>query len=68
MLYISVVDPVTFLYGSGSADSYLWPMDQDPEPDPVIFVLDLQDANKKNIFLRFLLITFLRYIHIIFLR
>jgi hypothetical protein len=32
-----------FWYGSGSADPCLRPMD----PDPAIFVLDLQDANKK---------------------
>jgi hypothetical protein len=34
---------VTFWYGSGSADLSLCPKD----PDPVIFVRDLQDANKK---------------------
>ena len=32
-------------YGSGSADPCLRPMD----PDPAIFVIDLQDANKKLI-------------------
>jgi hypothetical protein len=45
---------VTFWYwsGSGSADPCLWPVDPppDPAPDPAIFVLDLQDANKKTIF------------------
>ncbi len=35
--------------GSGSADPCLWPMD--PDPDPAIFVIDLQDASKKLIFL-----------------
>jgi hypothetical protein len=32
----------------------------DPDPDPAIFVIDLQDASKKLIFLHqlFLLITF----------
>jgi hypothetical protein len=41
----------------------------DPDPDPAIFVIDLQDANKKLIFILFyLLITFLRYIYIIFQR
>ncbi len=31
----------------------------DPDPDPAIFVLDLQDANKKLFFyLSFLFITF----------
>ncbi len=39
---------VTFWYGSGSADSRLWLMD--PDPDPAIFVTDLQDANKKQLF------------------
>ncbi len=34
--------------GSGSADPCLWPMD--PDPDPAIFVIDLQDASKKLIF------------------
>jgi hypothetical protein len=34
-------------------------MDPDPDPDPAIFVIGLQDANKKLIFLKvFLLITF----------
>jgi hypothetical protein len=37
--------------GSGSADPYLWLMDLYPEsdPDPAIFITDLQDANKKLI-------------------
>ncbi len=50
--------------GSGSADPCLWLID----PDPAIFVVDLQDANKKVIFLLkvFLLIIFGRYIYIIF--
>ncbi len=40
------------------------------DPDPAIFVIDLQDANKKLIFFKkvFLLITFWRYIYIIFQR
>jgi hypothetical protein len=34
-------------------------MDPDPDPDPAIFVIDLQDANKKQIKKKvFLLITF----------
>jgi hypothetical protein len=49
---------VTFWYGSGSADPCLWLMD----PDPAIFVIDLQEAFKNY----FLLITFWRYIYIIF--
>ncbi len=48
---------MTFWYGS--ADPGLWPMDPDPALDPATFVLDLQDAS-------FLLITFGRYIYIIF--
>jgi hypothetical protein len=27
-------------------------MDPDPDPDPAIFVIDLQDTNKKPIFLK----------------
>jgi hypothetical protein len=37
---------VTFWYGSGSVDPCLRSMDTDP--DLAIFVLDLQDAIKKN--------------------
>jgi hypothetical protein len=35
-------------------------LDPDPDPDPAIFVIDLQDASKKLIFLTqfFLLVTF----------
>ncbi len=36
--------------GSGSADPCLWLMDPDPYPDPAIFIIDLEDANKKIIF------------------
>jgi hypothetical protein len=32
--------------------------DADADPDPPIFVIDLQEANKKLILKRFLLITF----------
>ncbi len=40
--------------------------DADLDPDP-IFVINLQDANKKLIFKKsFLLITFWRYMYIIF--
>ncbi len=40
---------ITFWGGSGSGDPCLWLMDPDPEsdPDPAIFVIDLQDASKK---------------------
>ncbi len=61
-----------FWYGSGSADPYLWIMDPDSDPDadpdPAIFVTgsDLQDVSKKLPF--FVLITFWRYIYIIFQR
>ncbi len=39
----------------------------DPDPDHAIFVIDLQDANKKLIIYikKFLFITFWRYIYII---
>jgi hypothetical protein len=33
--------------GSGSADPCLRLMDPDLDPDPAIFVINLQDANKK---------------------
>jgi hypothetical protein len=53
---------MTFWYGSGSTDPCLWLMD--PDLDPVIFIIDLQDAKKKTkkkeVFLPF---TFWRYIH-----
>ncbi len=40
-------------------------MDPDPDADPDIFVIDLQDANKKLIKKKvFLLITFWRYQYI----
>jgi hypothetical protein len=49
-----------FSYGSGSADPCLWPID--PDPDPALFILDLQGTNKKLFFVLevFLLITFLK--------
>ncbi len=40
---------MTFWCGSGSADPCLWLMD----PDPAIFVIHLQDVNKKQIFKKF---------------
>jgi hypothetical protein len=40
----------------------------DPDPDPAISVIDLHDANKKLIKKIFLLVTFERYIYIIFQR
>ncbi len=60
-----------FWYGSrsesGSSDPYLWLMD--PDPDPAIFVSDLQNFSKNLfIFPSFFLITFWRYIYIIFQR
>ncbi len=48
---------MTFWCGSGSADPCLWLMD--PDPDPAIFVIDLQDPNKKaNLKKVFLLLLF----------
>ncbi len=38
------------------------------DPDPAIFVIGLQDPNKKQIFKSFSAFTFLRYIYIIFQR
>ncbi len=53
---------MTFSYGSGSADRYLWLTDPDPTPDsapdPAIFVSDLQE--KKFFLLSFLAWYFLR--------
>jgi hypothetical protein len=40
---------VTFFHGSGSADPCHLSMD--PNPDPAIFVIDLQDANKNCLLL-----------------
>ncbi len=45
-VFFSVPDPWHFWCWSGSADPCLWLMD----PDPPIFVIDFQDANKKLIF------------------
>jgi hypothetical protein len=45
--------------------------DPNPDPDPAIFVIDLQDANKKLIKKKFLLIRYffkVPYIYIIFQR
>ncbi len=36
-------------------------MDPDEVPDPAIFVIDLQDANKKIIFKKFFCLLFLPY-------
>ncbi len=53
--------------GSGSSGPSFWLMA--PDPDPAIFVIDLQDASKKLILTQFfLLITFWKYIYIIFQR
>ncbi len=56
-LQSSVADPVTFWYGSGSVDPYLWLpdlySDSDPAPDPATFVTDLQDGKKKFCLLLF---------------
>jgi hypothetical protein len=55
---------ITFWCGSVSADPGLCLIN----PDPAIFVIDLQDANKKNNKKVFLLFTFLRFIYILFVR
>ncbi len=41
--------------GSGSADPCLWLIDPDPDSDsdPAIVIIDLQDANKKLILIKF---------------
>jgi hypothetical protein len=51
-----------FRCGSGSADPCLALMDLDADPDPAIFVMDLQDANLKLILKKFycLLLYFLK--------
>ncbi len=41
---------MTFSGGSGSSGPCFWLMDPDSDPDPAIFVIDLQDASKKLIF------------------
>jgi hypothetical protein len=54
---------MTFWCGSGSADSCLLLIDPDADTDPAIFVIDLQEANKKSNFYKvFLLIPSWRYI------
>ncbi len=60
-------DPYLWLMNP-DADPYLWLIDPDTEPDPAILYSDLQDVNRKNKFLSYLLITFWRYIYIIFQR
>jgi hypothetical protein len=45
-----------------------WHFGVDADPDPAIFVINLQDANKSCLKKVFLLFTFWRYIYIIFKR
>jgi len=40
---------MTFYFGSGSGSMHLT-NESDPDPDPTIFVIDLQEAYKKQIF------------------
>jgi hypothetical protein len=40
---------MTFWCGSGYADPCLWLIDPDADPDPAIFVIDLQSSLKKKI-------------------
>ncbi len=52
-----------FIFKSGSVDPCQWLMDPDsdpdPDPDPAIFIIDRQDANKKQTWKKvFLLNTF----------
>jgi hypothetical protein len=56
---------MAFWCGSGSGSG----CGSDPDPDPTIFLIDLQDANKKIIFLfkSFFAYDFLKvHLHIIF--
>ncbi len=53
-MILQAVLRMTFWCGSGSADTCLSQMD----PDPAIFVNDLQDANKTYFPKHFLLVTF----------
>jgi hypothetical protein len=48
----SVADPWHFGSGSGTTDQCHLLMDPDADPDPSVFIIDLQDANKKQIFLK----------------
>ncbi len=61
-----VCGAMTFWFGSGSGsgDPCLWLMD----PDPAIFVIELQDANKKKFLIFFFVYNFLKvgYLYIIF--
>ena len=60
----SVADPWHFGVDpesrSGSADPCLWLMDPDADLDPSIFIIDLQDANKKLILKKFFCIILLK--------
>ncbi len=69
--------PSTVFQESSVADPWHFGVDprihawlMDPDPDPAIFVIDLQDSSKKTSFLTkfFLLITFWSNIYIIFQR
>jgi hypothetical protein len=48
-----------FLCGFVSADPYLWLIDPDADPDPAIFVSNLQDVNKRVFFFLFYYFQFL---------
>ncbi len=62
---MSCVESQIFLAVLRIHDIFVWILD----PDPAIFVIDLQDASKKLIFYTiFLLITIWRNIYIIFQR
>jgi hypothetical protein len=59
---------VTLCYTTYVAISVADPRHFGTDPDPAIFVIDLQDAYKKLISKKNLLITFFMYIYIIFQR
>ncbi len=51
---------MTFWSGSGSADPCLWLMD----PDPAFFVLDLQDASKKQFLFKHFFADYFLKVHL----
>ncbi len=53
---------MTFWGRSGSSDPCFWLID--PDPDPAIFVIDLQDASKKQIFNRIISAYYVLKVHL----
>ncbi len=66
--FSSVADPRHFGADPDLRIHANWLMDPEPDPEPAIFIIDLQDANKKHFKKVFLLTTFWRYIYIFFQR